>query len=287
MARILPFLVLAMAACCAAIAPARTEDGYRWRIPAWLPPPLVPSDNVMSDAKVELGRRLFFDRRLSADESQSCASCHEPARAFSDGRTTPSGIRGDRHPRNAPSLANVGYLPVLTWANPLISRLEHQALIPLFGETPVEMGMAGRESELRARLAAHPTYREMFAAAFPEANGIIDLGTITKALAAFQRTLISADSPYDRYRYGGDGGAISASARRGEALFFSERLECFHCHGGVNLTDSLVHSRKPLAEFGFHNTGLYAPRAKPRCWPRATTAPSTPRSPASARPTRW
>lgn len=236
---------------------AQPQSPYRWQIPPWLPPPLVPADNPMSDAKVDLGRHLFYDKRLSRDGSMSCATCHEQALAFTDGRPTPSGVTGERHPRNAMSLANVAYLPVLTWANPLLTRLEHQALIPLFGEPPVEMGLTGEERALFERLAADPGYPAMFRAAFPETGGRIDLASITRALASFQRTLISAGSPYDRYRYGGEAEAITAAARRGEALFFSERLECFHCHGGVHLTDSLVHSRKPFAEYAFHNTGLY------------------------------
>lgn len=248
-------LVLALAA--AGIARAQPPEEYRWRLPSWLPPPAVPADNPMSQAKVDLGRHLFYDKRLSLDGSMSCASCHQQARAFTDGFATSLGITGEGHPRNAMSLANVAYYPVLTWANPLLSTLEHQALIPMFGELPVEMGLAGREQALFERLAADPDYPERFRKAFPERGGAIDLGTITKALAAFQRTLVSADSPYDRYRYGGKDDAISPSAKRGEALFFSERLECFHCHGGVHLTDSLVHSRKPFAEFAFHNTGLY------------------------------
>ena len=232
-------------------------SAFHWELPAWLPPPLVPADNPMSKAKVELGRRLFYDRRLSGDGSMACATCHQQAKAFTDGRTRPAGISGEIHPRNAMALTNVAYLPVLTWANPLITRLEQQALLPLFGETPVEMGMAGREGEMFARLAVEPRYPALFKVAFPERNGSITLETVTKALAAFQRTLISARSPYDRYRYSGEPAAISESAKRGEGLFFSERLECFHCHGGFNFTDSLVHSRKPFAEFGFHNTGLY------------------------------
>jgi cytochrome c peroxidase len=250
-------LILAATLGVATAALAGPDAAFSWRLPAWLPPPVVPPDNPMSQAKVELGRHLFYDKRLSADGSMSCASCHEQARAFSDGRATPKGVTGEAHPRNSMSLANVAYLPVLTWANPLLTRLEHQALIPVFGESPVEMGMVGREAELFARLAADPAYPPLFRAAFPEAAGRIDLGSITKALAAFQRTLISADSPYDRYRYGGEPDAISPAAKRGEALFFSERLECFHCHGGVHLTDNLVHSRKPFAEYAFHNTGLY------------------------------
>jgi len=238
-------------------ASGQQSHTYDWRIPNWLPPPVVPADNPMTEAKVELGRYLFYDKRLSFDGTIACATCHEQARAFTDGKSTPTGVTGVRHPRNAMSLANVAYFPVLTWANPLLTRLEHQALIPVFGETPVEMGLTGKERELFAALAADPVYPAMFREAFPDRNGDIDLGTITKALAAFERTLISARSPYDRYRYEGNDDAIGDSAKRGEALFFSERLECFHCHGGVHLSDSLVHSRKPLAEFGFHNTGLY------------------------------
>src|SRR5690606_35987115 len=97
--------------------------------------------------------------------------------------------------------------------------------------------------------------------AFPEQAGdaaaLYSLSTVTKAVAAFQRTLLSFDSPYDRYRYGGQPDAIGAAARRGEALFFGEKMECYHCHGGVNFTDNVRHARLPLAEQGFHNTGLY------------------------------
>lgn len=250
-------LTLAVALVTAGFAQAQGPEGYRWQLPRWLPPPIVPADNPMSEAKVDLGRHLFYDKRLSRDGSMSCATCHQQARAFTDGRAIPIGVTGDSHPRNAMSLANVAYHPVLTWANPLLDSLEKQALIPMFGEAPVEMGLAGREQALFARLAADPTYPGKFRSAFRERDGTIDLGTITKALAAFQRTLVSADSPYDRYRYGGQSDAISPAAKRGEALFFSERLECFHCHGGVHLTDNLVHRRKPFAEFGFHNTGLY------------------------------
>lgn len=239
------------------LAWAESKSAYQWRIPDWLPPPLVPTDNPMSEAKVELGRLLFYDKRLSSDGSVACASCHEQSRGFSDGTVAPSGVTGVLHPRNAMTLANVGYFPVLTWANPLLKRLETQALLPMFGESPPEMNMGGRERELFVRLAGDPAYPKRFSDAFPERNGAIDLGTVTKALAAFERTLISANAPYDRFRYGGDKNAISTAAKRGEQLFFSEKLECFHCHGGVHLTDNLVHSRKPLAEFGFHNTGLY------------------------------
>jgi cytochrome c peroxidase len=154
-------------------------------------------------------------------------------------------------------LANVAYLPVLTWANPNLRKLEVQLLVPLFGERPIELGMGGREQELFARLRADPTYRHLFRAAFPGRGGKVDLSSLSKALAAFERTLLSFDSPYDHYRYGGETGAISDSAKRGEALFFGERLECSHCHGGFNFTDNIQHARLRFPEIGFHNTGLY------------------------------
>ena len=235
-------------------APVRAYD---WGLPPWMPEPVVPADNPMTDAKVELGRYLFYDTRLSADGTVACATCHQQARAFTDGRARPVGVHGTPGVRSAMALANVAYLPVLTWANPTQRRLETQALVPLFGSHPVEMGLEGQEATLFARLRADPSYRERFARAFPETDGDVDLRTLTHALASFERSLLSFRSAYDRYRYGGDATALSASARRGEALFFGENLECSHCHGGLNLTDNVQHVRLPDSEIGFHNTGLY------------------------------
>ncbi len=244
-----------------AATPAATPaDDYRWALPDWMPRPVVPADNPMSAAKAELGRHLFYDKRLSADGSIACASCHLQARAFTDGRQLPLGVHGTPGVRNAMSLGNVAYLPVLTWANPNLKRLERQLLVPLFGETPVEMGMAGQEARLLDTLRADPRYPALFRAAYPERAGtpdLVSLATISRALATFERTLLSFDAPYDRYKYGGRPDAISASAKRGEALFFSERLECAHCHGGFNFTDNNLHARLADAESGFHNTGLY------------------------------
>jgi cytochrome c peroxidase len=239
-----------------------STEAFRWPLPAWVPPPVTPADNPMSAAKVELGRHLFYDKRLSADQTQACASCHEQAKAFTDGQATAKGITGEMGHRSAMALVNVAYLPTLTWANPHIKSLEVQALMPLFGTAPVEMGMAGKEQLLFERLRTEPRYVRLFAESFPReaAQGdaaLYSLSTLTKAIAAFQRTLLSFNSPYDRYKYGGDAQAISASAKRGEALFFGEKLECYHCHGGFTFNDNLQHSRLPHAESGFHNTGLY------------------------------
>jgi cytochrome c peroxidase len=235
---------------------------WHWPLPSWVPLPAVPADNPMTPAKVDLGRHLFYDPRLSRNGSMSCATCHEQARAFTDGKAVSKGVTGEAGTRSAMSLANVAYLPVLTWQNPQLTSLEVQALIPLFGEHPVEMGLAGREQQLFAMFKSDPTYQRLFAQAFPAETSQADaalysLSTLTKALASFQRSLLSFDSPYDRYRYGGQKNAISPAAKRGEELFFGEKLECYHCHGGFNFTDNLKHARTPFPEVGFHNTGLY------------------------------
>lgn len=231
-------------------------EPYSWPIPAWMPAPPVPGDNPMTAEKVDLGRHLFFDARLSADGTVACVSCHVQERAFTDGRETPIGINGTPGLRNAPGLANVGYLPLLTWANPHMTSLEFQALMPLFGDNPDEMGNNGQEAALFARLAADPYYAAAFPAAFPD-HPKPDLYTLTRALAAFQRGLISVNSAYDRFKYWGEKDALSDAAKRGEQLFFDHRFECYHCHSGIHFTENLQTSRSGFAETGFHNTGLY------------------------------
>jgi cytochrome c peroxidase len=230
---------------------------YVWDLPAWVPEPTVPADNPMTEVKAELGRYLFYDRRLSANQSMSCASCHQQTLGFTDGKARSPGVNGELGVRSAMALANVAYLPVLTWANPAQRRLETQLLIPLFGDNPVELGLIGQEKTLFRRLEADPLYRRLFRTAFPAEQGRIDLGTVSKAIACFERTLLSFNSPYDRYKHGGEENAISESAKRGEDLFYGERLECSHCHGGFNFTDSVQHSRMKFPEVAFHNTGLY------------------------------
>lgn len=254
-------LAVALAAALAAcggdemLSPGAQAD-WSWNVPAGFPVPRVPSDNPMSEAKVSLGRHLFYDRRLSGNETQSCASCHRQEAAFTDGRAVGRGSTGEAHPRNSMSLANVGYQPVLNWANPGMLRLEQQALIPLFGAHPVELGMTERETELLQRLRDEARYRELFPAAFPGDADPVSVQNVARALAAFQRTLISARAPYDRYTRG-DAGAISAEAKRGEALFFSERMECFHCHTGTLLTSASDWVGKASPEVEYFNTGLY------------------------------
>ena len=232
--------------------------GYTWDLPKGFPQPLVPEDNPITDAKVELGRHLFYDVRLSGNGSQSCASCHRQELAFSDGIATSVGSTGEVHPRNAQSLTNAAYHATLTWGNPVLEELEQQILIPLFGEFPVEMGGANKEAEVFKRLADDPMYQKLFSDAFPDAAEPITTQTVVDSLASFTRTLISGNSPYDKFVYGGDRDALSDSAKRGMDLFFSEKTECHHCHGGFNFSHSVRHANNVgFVEKSFHNTGLY------------------------------
>ncbi len=232
-------------------------SGWVWKLPPGIPVPRVPADNPMSGVKVELGRHLFYDTRLSGNETQSCASCHEQARAFADGRAVAIGSTGELTPRNAMGLANVAFASTLTWANPLLLELEAQSVVPIFGREPVELGLSGMEGALIAALRADPRYAALFPRAFPDEADPFSVANVTRGLAAFERTLISGSSTYDRFIYGGEPEALSESARRGLALFNSERLECFHCHQGFNFADSVVWASSGSREVRFHNTGLY------------------------------
>jgi cytochrome c peroxidase len=229
---------------------------YAWKLPAGFPEPFVPEDNPMSEAKVELGRHLFYDARLSGNGTLSCASCHEQARAFTDGKATPIGSTGHHVPRNAPGLANVAYVSTYTWANPQLETLEAQALVPLFNEVPTELGLAPHLDTVLQRLREDARYAELFGAAFPKEADPVGKDAIVKALASFQRTLLSGDSPYDRYLQG-DNTAMSQSAKRGMELFFGERAECYHCHSGPHLTNSFRAKGSVLPGMQFFNTGLY------------------------------
>ncbi len=230
---------------------------YNWNLPEWTPKPVVPEDNPMTAEKVELGRYLFYEPRLSITGDYSCASCHKQPLAFTDGKPVAIGSTDEKHSRNSMSLANVAYAPVLTWANPLMTSLENQALIPIFGEHPIEMGMVGKEQEIIQWMQQDAQYSQMFAKAFKQEKQPVNIKNLTKALASFQRSLVSFNSLYDRYRYQGEENAISAAAKRGEKLFNSERTECFHCHGGINFSDSIKHENLAFTEIAFHNTGLY------------------------------
>ena len=238
---------------------ASEPKAWTWSLPAGFAPPVVPQDNPMNADKVELGRWLFYDQRLSVNGSLSCAGCHASALVFSDGRPVARGATGQNHPRNAPGLINAAYQTTLDWANPALRTLEQQMHTPLFGEQPIEMGVndANRATILQ-RLRDDVDYPARFARAFGEASAPVQWAQVIKAIAAFERTLVAAGSRYDLALAGRI--TLSASEQRGQALFFGERGKagCVQCHGGPNLGGgAFVDTESSVGEPGFHNIGLF------------------------------
>ena len=241
----------------AIVGRAQSNGEFAWDLPKGFPRPVVPADNPMSAAKAELGRHLFYDLRLSGNGSQSCATCHQQERAFTEGLATSQGSTGEEHPRNSMSLVNVAYAATLTWANPSLTRLEDQAAVPMFGRHPVELGL-GEDRVWLEPLRRDPRYPSLFRSAFPEDADPFSRANVLKALATFQRTIVSARSPYDRYHLAREDEAVSDSAKRGEVLFHSRPLSCFTCHGGVNFSSATMSEGSSTGNnVPFHNTGLY------------------------------
>ena len=254
--------------------PHPTAAAYDWHLPRGFPTPAVPADNPMSEAKVALGRRLFFEPRLSITGRYSCASCHDPARAFSDGRPVAIGATGEALPHNAMALVNVAYNLSFGWSRPQVRSLESQMLEPMLNTHPVELGMKGREAAVGAELAADLEYRREFAAAFPQQTAPVSFANLVKAIGAFERTLISGGSPFDRYVFGGEHEALSPRAKRGMALFFSPRVGCAGCHSGFNFSGNWRDTQGPTGRASFANNGASAgPMRVPTLRNVALTAP--------------
>lgn len=231
-------LACALAACVARLPETqltRAPTGFNWQLPPGFPPPQVPADNPMSAVKVGLGRALFYDQRLSFNGAISCASCHSPSLGFTDGRARAIGATGEAHPRSSMPLANVAYNQAFTWSDTKPRSLEAQMLQPLLNEHPIEMGVSSHEATVIGRIVGDPRYRELFARAFPDEKAPVDLGNITRAIASFERTLISGRAPFDRYVFDDDRAALSDAARRGMEIFFSKRAACAGCHSGLTV----------------------------------------------------
>lgn len=226
--------VAGLAACAPRVLPEHTRAFFS-RLPLGVPSALpVPRDQPLTAARVELGRRLFFEKRLSRDGSLACASCHVPAAAFTDGRGRPVGVGGVIGRRNTPTLVNRAYGRAFFWDGRAAS-LDLQALEPMV--SPREMG--NTHQEIVRRLSAEPSYRDAFARAFGEAE--VTIGRVAEAIAAFERTLVSGNTPFDRYVTLGDTGALSAEARRGLALFRG-KANCVLCHEPPLFTDERFHT---------------------------------------------
>lgn len=255
------------------VSAAVTGEAYEWQLPRGFPVPAVPADNPMSDAKVALGRQLFFETRLSISGEHSCASCHLPERAFSDGRAHPVGATGQELTLNAMALVNVAYNISYGWAQPQVRSLEDQMLQPLFNEHPIEIGLKGRERQVLAFLSRDVSYREAFASAFPDADAI-EIEHVVKAIAAFERTLIFGRSPFDRYVFEGDHDALTPAAKRGMEIFFSQQAGCASCHSGFNFSGNWRDAEGETGEPSFAVNGTVAtPMRVPTLRNIALTAP--------------
>ncbi|MCM3875207.1 MAG: di-heme enzyme [Thermoanaerobaculia bacterium] len=227
----------------------------------------------MSAEKVALGRRLFYDVRLSGNRTQACASCHQQRRAFTDGRANALGSTGESHPRSAMSLANVAYGASLTWIDAGQRSLEDQMLVPLLADHPVEMGLTARGEDALSRIRIEPLYSKLFSEAFPREESPVSLQNVQKAIATFERTILSGRSAYDRLLWSDERDALSPGARRGMALFFSERLACSKCHGGFTFSGPVVWEGGPPQAPAFEDNGLGGRFRAPTLRNVAVTAP--------------
>lgn len=231
-------------------------ESWQWQLPPGFEQPFVPPTNPMSEAKFQLGRALFYDVRLSGNGTQSCASCHFQHLAFTDGLATSVGSTGESGARSAMSIVNSAYYPTLTWANPSLTSLERQALVPMFVDNVgVELGINDENKEaVLARFRNDTQYQKMYKQAFPQATHPINFDTIIKALATFERGIISGNSKYDQAQQGRI--TLSESEARGQKLFFGQ-AQCAQCHSGFNFSDQTFHANTSQVKMPFHNTGLY------------------------------
>lgn len=225
---------------------AAASDQLSFKLPIGIPTDLwsyfIPKDNPLTPAKVELGRQLFFDKRLSVDGSVSCASCHDPRFAFTDGRRTAEGIHGRRGARNTPTVLNAMFNSTMFWDGRADS-LEEQVLQPLVDAD--EMGNLSHAQVVK-RLTALPEYVEQFQAVF---GGPVTVDLLAQAIASYERTLVSGNSPFDRFLQG-DRGAMSEPAQRGFNLFRT-KARCSVCH-------SVNQSFPFFTDGNYRNTGVAA-----------------------------
>lgn len=211
-------------------------------VPKGLDPVPVPADNPQTPAKVELGKQLYFDKRLSIDGTVSCATCHDPEKGWSNADNFATGIKGQRGGRSSPTVLNAAYHPLQFWDG-RAAQLEGQALGPI--QNPIEMGHTMEACV--ATLNGIPGYKKQFKEVF---GTDVTPDGIAKAISAFERTVLSGDAPYDHY-VAGDKKAMSEAAVRGMTLFFN-KAHCSACHSGPNFSDA-----------AFHNIGVSIDKKEP------------------------
>jgi len=214
------------------VVSASADDKFKLEVPSGLPMPVVPADNPLTADKISLGKQLYFDKRLSRDNTVSCATCHDPNKGWSNGEAVATGVRGQKGGRSAPTIINAAYHPLQFWDG-RAEKLEGQSLGPI--QNPIEMDLTLPEAI--ERVTKIKGYRDQFQKVFgtdPNAENM------AWAISAFERTILSGDAPYDRY-VGGDPKALSPSAERGMKLFFN-KAHCTACHSGPNFSDAAFHN---------------------------------------------
>jgi cytochrome c peroxidase len=229
-----------LAAALLPVAPAAGQDPFK--VPFGLKPVPVPTDNPLTPEKVELGKQLYFDARLSCDDTVSCASCHDPKKGWSNGTPFATGVRNQIGGRSAPTIINAAYSELQFWDG-RAHQLEGQALGPI--QNPIEMDH--KIDDCVAKLNKIPGYRQQFQKVFATD---VTSDNIAKAIASFERTVLSGNAPYDKFK-AGDKNGLSAAAQRGMKVFFNKG-HCSACHIGPNFTDQ-----------SFHNVGVGMKAAKP------------------------
>jgi cytochrome c peroxidase len=222
--------------------PPKPAASAAFTAPNGLPELRTLKDNPLTQAKVDLGKQLYFDKRLSRDDTVSCATCHDPAKGWSNGEAVATGVRGQKGGRSAPTILNAGYHQQQFWDG-RASELEGQALGPI--QNPIEMDLT--LPELVAKLGKIDGYKKQFKEVF---HADVSAETIAKAIAAFERTIVSGDAPYDRFK-AGDKKALSEAAQRGMNVFFN-KAQCSSCHSGPHFSDG-----------AFHNIGIGMDHATP------------------------
>ena len=217
-------------------ANAQSTAEYKLTIPFGLEETkvIIPEDNPLTKEKIELGRLLVFDKRLSKDNTIACMSCHLAKFAFTDGKPVSTGIRGQKGGRSAPASLNRVFSSAQFWDG-RAATLEEQSVGPFIN--PIEHGFASHD-EMIAKMKKIAGYRKLFMQVFGED---ITIGNVGKAIASFQRTILSGNSPADRFDQGQEEGAISAAAQQG-LILFREKARCTKCHSGFNFTDEKFHN---------------------------------------------
>lgn len=213
------------------------------KVPLGLPALTTPRDNPLTPEKVSLGKQLYFDRRLSVDNTVSCADCHNPGKGFSNAEQFATGVKGQKGGRNSPTVLNTAYQKFQFWDG-RAGTLEEQALGPI--QNPIEMALPLPEME--QKINAIQGYRAEFKKVF--GVDTISAKDVGKAIASYERTVLSGNAPYDRFKQG-EVEVLSESAQRGMTLFFG-RANCSACHAGANFTDN-----------AFHNIGIGMDKPEP------------------------